>query len=50
VPVLGRDADEPGHPDGAAFQRVGAYRAAERSARSARRGVHGKCAGNFHRA
>ena len=35
---------------GAAFERVRAYRAAERSARSAGRGVHGKCAGNFHRA
>lgn len=32
------------------FRRVRAYRAAERSARSAGRGVHGRCAGNFHRA
>lgn len=31
------------------FQRESAYRGAERSARSARRGVHGRCAGNFHR-
>ena len=31
------------------FQRVRTYRAAERSARSARRGVHGRCAGDFHR-
>lgn len=32
----------------ARFQRVNAYRSAERSARSARRGVHRRCAGNFH--
>ena len=31
------------------FQRVSAYRSAERSARWARRGVHRRCAGNFHR-
>lgn len=31
------------------FQRVNAYRSAEKSARSARRGVHRRCAGNFHR-
>jgi endonuclease YncB( thermonuclease family) len=31
------------------FQRVSSYRAAERSARSARRGVHGRCGGGFHR-
>ena len=34
---------------GTAFQRVGAYRKAERAARSARKGVHKRCAGNFHR-
>lgn len=31
------------------FQRVNDYRSAERSAGSARRGVHRRCAGNFHR-
>ena len=31
------------------FQRVSTYRSAEKSARSARRGVHRRCAGNFHR-
>jgi len=31
------------------FQRVSTYRSAERSARSARRGVFATCAGNFHR-
>jgi micrococcal nuclease len=31
------------------FQRVNAYRSAEKSAGSARRGVHRRCAGNFHR-
>ncbi len=36
--------------DEADFQRVARYRAAERSARSARRGVYGKCASDFHRA
>lgn len=35
---------------GADFERVGAYRKAQRAARSAGKGVHGKCAGNFHRA
>ena len=34
---------------GVDFQRVSAYRSAQRSARSARKGVHRKCAGNFHR-
>jgi len=32
------------------FQRVAAYRSAARSAKSAGRGVFGRCAGNFHRA
>ncbi len=32
------------------FQRVAKYRTAERSARSARKGVYGKCASDFHRA
>ena len=31
------------------FQRVDQYRSAQRSARSAKRGVHRRCAGNFHR-
>jgi endonuclease YncB( thermonuclease family) len=31
------------------FQRVSAYRAAQRSAKSANRGVFGRCAGAFHR-
>jgi micrococcal nuclease len=31
------------------FQRVRAYRSAQRSAKSARKGVHRTCAGNFHR-
>jgi endonuclease YncB( thermonuclease family) len=35
---------------GVDFQRADAYRAAERSARSAHRGVHGRCGGDFHRA
>ena len=34
---------------GVAFQRVSAYRAAQRSAKSARNGVHRTCAGKFHR-
>ena len=34
---------------GVDFQRVSAYRSAQRSAKSARKGVHRKCAGNFHR-
>ena len=31
------------------FQRVDRYRSAEKSARSANRGVHRTCAGDFHR-
>jgi len=31
------------------FQRVDQYRSAQKSARSAKRGVHRRCAGNFHR-
>jgi micrococcal nuclease len=34
---------------GVDFQRVRAYRSAQRSAKSARKGVHRTCAGNFHR-
>ena len=34
---------------GNAFERVSTYRKAERTARSARRGVHRMCASNFHR-
>ena len=33
-----------------AFERVGAYRTAQSSAKSARKGVHRKCGGKFHRA
>jgi micrococcal nuclease len=35
---------------GTDFQRVAAYRRAQRAARSAHKGVHRKCAGDFHRA
>jgi endonuclease YncB( thermonuclease family) len=35
---------------GVDFQRVSAYRSAQRSAKSARKGVYRKCASNFHRA
>jgi endonuclease YncB( thermonuclease family) len=35
---------------GVDFQRVTAYRSAQRSAKSARKGVYRKCAGDFHRA
>jgi len=31
------------------FQRVDRYRSTEKAARSANRGVHGRCAGDFHR-
>ena len=34
---------------GVDFQRVSAYRSAQRSAKSGRKGVHRKCASNFHR-
>jgi micrococcal nuclease len=35
---------------GVPFERVQQYRAAEQAARSSRAGVHGACAGDFHRA
>lgn len=35
---------------GTAFERVRTYRQAQKAARSARTGVYGKCAGDFHRA
>lgn len=35
---------------GTDFARVAAYRKAQKAARSARKGVHRRCAGNFHRA
>lgn len=35
--------------DDVAFERVGAYRGAERAAKRTRAGVHGACSGDFHR-
>jgi micrococcal nuclease len=59
VDVDGRDAGEamvasgwakPYVYGGVEFSRVGAYRAAQRRAVNRRAGVHGACAGDFHRA
>ena len=59
VEVDGRDAGEamvasgwarPYVYRGVEFSRVGAYRAAQRGAANRRAGVHGACAGDFHRA
>ena len=59
VDLGGRDAGEtmvrtgwakPYVYGGVPFERVSAYRAAESAARSAHAGVHGACAGDFHRA
>jgi micrococcal nuclease len=59
VEVDGRDAGEamvasgwakPYVYRGVEFERVDAYRAAQRGAASRRAGVHGACSGDFHRA